>query len=553
MEIKKKQVFNLKLSEFKTNLLSPQLIFLYFGIVFFLFHFPGEWTWKSWVHYHSGFLFLLFVLYLSFEIWNLKNENRSSFIVSSLRTIVFFLLVLALNYQWVFQTEVRFSLVSYAFLHAKDLIYEFDSFFGLWTAIHYFPLVVFLIFHKTKFLQNKLRLGLVIFVYFVIVFASKLDFDQKDVGSQLQNRNQKVNRYLDQIPENTNIVMVVLEGVSRNHILEQKSNYIDYSKLSGSHFFIPMPHTSKSLYTWMTGDSQLNSTRIEVPTKDFDINLPNSLTKEHQYDTQMLYTQSIYFEGMNLYFPNIFSTLWDKTKLESEYKDQFVTFSWGMDDRVILTHLKQSPMRKSPYFILIGLSQTHSPYFSVSDQVQTSSKLIRHKQALSENIKLIDDLIVYFQSKSKTETLLIITADHGESFGEEGAQIHNYSLYNQELDVPFLFYFIQSKELYVPHLGSSIHFKDTILDLLSKGKTKSSKNQNTNQFFSKEYKLDLICKTWNSDIQRGLITEGKKYIFHSDTGILYEMDLDDSHRIPISNGNKKESIIRKMYESIFSK
>ncbi|TGL57723.1 sulfatase-like hydrolase/transferase [Leptospira jelokensis] len=545
MAFKKKQVSNLKLNDLKTKILSPNFRLLQFALVLYLFHFPGEWIWKSWVFYHSNFINFLFVSYCLTEYWFHSKENHQSNILAIIKMIFFCLLVFSLNYQWIFQTEIRFSLVTYAILQSKDILFDSVSFIALWQLVHYFPFLILLANHVTRILKSHIGFGLAILIYFLIVWTTPLQRETEGDLPRASVRNQNVNHNLDHIPENTNIVMVVLEGVSRKHILEQKSRYIDYSKLNGYHFFIPMPHTSKSLYTWMTGDPGLGSTRIESENMDLDFNLPKYLKNSHQYKTEMWYTQSIYFEGMEQFFPKIFNSVWDKTKFELEYKDQFTTFSWGMDDNVILSHLKYFPKDKFPFFLFIGLSQTHSPYFVVSKENKSPSKLVRHQNALMENTKLIDAIIGELKSKFEAETLLIITSDHGESFGEEGAQIHNYSLYNQEIDVPFLFYFLKKDELYVPNLGSSIHFKDTMVALLSKGKNKITE---TNKFFSDEYKLQLQCKTWNSEIQRGLIFDGKKYIFHNDVGILYEMDLDDSGRNAITNQKKKNTLLNMMFK-----
>ncbi|WP_083929974.1 sulfatase-like hydrolase/transferase [Leptospira yanagawae] len=545
MEFKKKQVFNLKLNDLKTKLLSPKYRLLQFVLVLFLFHFPGEWTWKSWRFYHSSFIQILFGFYCLTEYLLISKESRISVFSHYFRTSLYCLLVVCLNYQWIFQTEIRFSLVTYAFVHSKDLLFDIVSFIVLWQPVHNFPFLYLLVNQVSKILNSHIRFGFSLSIYFLILWTTLSQIEEKGHEVRQRNKNQTVNRTLDHIPENTNIVMVVLEGVSRKHILEHKSRYIDYSKLDGSHFFIPMPHTSKSLYTWMTGDPGLGSTRIESENMDLDFNLPKYLKNSQNYRTEMWYTQSIYFEGMDQYFPKIFTSVWDKTKFEKEYKDQFATFSWGMDDNVILSHLKFFPKEESPFFLLIGLSQTHSPYFATSKENHSPSKLVRYQNALRENINLIDQIIGVLSSKLERETLLIITSDHGESFGEEGAQIHNYSLYNQEIDVPFLFYFLKTNQLYVPKLGSSIHFKDTMLALLSNDNNDTTK---TNQFYSNEYKLQLNCKTWNSEIQRGLIFEGKKYIFHNDTAILYEMDLDDSNRVVITNQIKKNLVLKKMYE-----
>ncbi|MBL0955645.1 MAG: sulfatase-like hydrolase/transferase [Leptospira sp.] len=541
-------MFNLKLNNLKHILKSQKYQWILFYLILFSFHFPGELIWSGWTYYHGVFLHILFLIGVILIVLKLLQFN---FFVKNFTLLVFMVpLLLVLNYQWVYQTQFNFSLFGYAVQNFGFLWKEFFPFLHEWSMVHYFPFLILILFFDPFLVFTRYRVNptfLLLVVYLLLLFHSKLYVQTLPTIHQKQNLKQKVNQFINHIPNDTHIVMIVLEGVSRKHLIGVSSKFINFSSLENSHFLIPMPHTSKSLFTWMTGESQIHSSRIQSTKQIEGDSLPSLLKQKYLYETKMIYTQSIYFEGMNLFFPNVFQQVQDKTVLEKKFGNPNSNFSWGMDDRVVLSEFKHLNFGSHPFFILVGLSQTHSPYFTYSNQDVSLPKVLRHTKALEENINLIDELISYLKSNSKRETFLIITADHGESFGEGGAHAHNYSLYNQEIDVPFLMYAIQSNELYIPKLGSSIHFKQTLLDLLQQ---ETNRTKNSQNFFSSNYKLDLVLKTWNSEIQRGLVLDEKKYIFHNDKDILYEMDLDEKNQKMILDQKLKDKLIKKMYEFI---
>ena len=72
-------------------------------------------------------------------------------------------------------------------------------------------------------------------------------------------------------------------------------------------------------------------------------------------------------------------------------------------------------------------------------------KLIRYRNFYDNGILQADDIIRRIFEKLETSdllknTIVIITADHGESLGEKGLIGHTESLWNAELNIPFLIY-----------------------------------------------------------------------------------------------------------------
>ncbi|MBM9592442.1 sulfatase-like hydrolase/transferase [Leptospira sp. 201903075] len=529
---------------------------IFYSFSYFLYGFIS-FSFGVWIFFHGVFITLFSILVLLIDFFLDHNWNKNFKLNTIFRLVLWTLFVMAFSYQEVYQTALTLDLLIYFFQHISLLYSDLFNFLLEWKLIQWMALGIgfyLIVWNPEK--EQKRHWFLLSFGLLLLVFLRSGSWMNPDLSwnqnQKAPNNVQRVKSNLESISGKPNLVLVLLEGVPRKHLVKIKSRYINFSNLEGSHFWIPMPHTSKSLFTWMTGISQLNHTRLQLDGSVMESNLPKQLERTHNYHTSMIYTQSIFFEGMDQFFPKIFQTVWEKGDLEKRYGGLYPSFSWGMDDRVVLPALKQtSDFSKQPLFVLIGLSQTHSPYFVSNEKSRVSfrSPLDRYMVSLEEEVEVLDSIISYWKENSSRETVLILSADHGESFGEEGAHAHNYSLYNQETDVPFLLYFIKSGQLYIPKLGTSVDFKDTILSLLETHSNQKEEILKSN-FFSPDYSPNLVLKTWNSEIQKSWITEGKKYIYHSDRDLLIETDFMEEKRVPITNSLLKKKVLDEIYSNI---
>ncbi|WP_232369438.1 sulfatase-like hydrolase/transferase [Leptospira abararensis] len=529
---------------------SPLLLWYLF--VYF-FHFPISISFSVWVYFHGIIVSTITFFGLGLEYYLNQNSNQRTKLNATNRLLLWTFFIIIFSYQEVYQTALTFDLLIYSFQHLSLLYADFFNFLYHWKLTQWMALGIgfYLIFATNrKRILFVLSVGCLLFLSFRMSSEWLFRSENQNKISSYQVKKEKT--ILESISGKPNLVFVLLEGVSRKQLSSLESRYIDFSLLEGSHFWIPMPHTSKSLFTWMTGESQLHHPRLQLDDSLLESSLPLLLQKKHKYQTFMIYSQSIYLEGMDQFFPKIFQTVLDKSNLEKRYGSLYPSFSWGMDDRVILSAMKQiQDIDKEPLFLLIGLSQTHSPYFvsKESSTLQWESPLVRYQASIKEDIEVLDSIIAYWKENSSRETVLILAADHGESFGEEGAFAHNYSLYNQETDVPFLFYFLKSGQVYIPKLGTSVDFKETVLNLLETNPEQKNEKQKLN-FFSFGYQPNLVLKTWNSEIQKSWITSDTKYIYHSDRDQLLQMDLMDKNRTPITDPRRKQKVMNQIYSEI---
>jgi hypothetical protein len=137
---------------------------------------------------------------------------------------------------------------------------------------------------------------------------------------------------------------------------------------------------------------------------------------------------------------------------------------WNMVDNIAELGKNQ------PFFLHIINDQTHMPY-EVVDKVRFN----RHKgsdakslylNAVEEVDYILDTFLTRLGEKlDLSDTLLVFTGDHGESFGEFGYSFHSNSVITPQVQVPFM---LHHPKLAPKQLDHSCHFDlfPTFFDLL---------------------------------------------------------------------------------------
>lgn len=134
--------------------------------------------------------------------------------------------------------------------------------------------------------------------------------------------------------------------------------------------------------------------------------------------------------------------------------------------------------RTLPFFLFVQTYQVHSPYtppppyrgaFGPLDATGPTASVDRYE----EEIRYTDDWLAKLWDSVRTmgladRTVLIVTSDHGEEFGEHGALDHGAQLYDETLHVPLL---VRAPGIVPPKLRvrapvALIDLAPTLLDLL---------------------------------------------------------------------------------------
>ena len=98
---------------------------------------------------------------------------------------------------------------------------------------------------------------------------------------------------------------------------------------------------------------------------------------------------------------------------------------------------------QKPYFLYIHYNDPHTPYFHRQPwYTKQSGETADSMAAYDSEIRYVDEHIkTLFEAMNWGDnTLVVITADHGEAFLEHGRLTHGKDLYNEVLQVPLIVY-----------------------------------------------------------------------------------------------------------------
>ncbi|HEX4053498.1 MAG TPA: sulfatase [Tepidisphaeraceae bacterium] len=157
-------------------------------------------------------------------------------------------------------------------------------------------------------------------------------------------------------------------------------------------------------------------------------------------------------------------------------------FAWGVRDACMMDHLigwiGQNPTR--PFFAVAWTIQTHAPYeptpgkqvinFVQQDGSNDRASLNRYLNAMREADTQIGRLFAALRQRHLAkDTVVIITGDHGEAFGElHNSHFHGLNLFEEDIHVPLIVWSpaLFNHESHSDTVGGHLDIGPTILDLL---------------------------------------------------------------------------------------
>jgi len=116
-------------------------------------------------------------------------------------------------------------------------------------------------------------------------------------------------------------------------------------------------------------------------------------------------------------------------KRAPEITDAFLAWAHARDHR--------------PYFAFLNYFDAHMPYYAPPEQLKRfaafSGKASRYDAAIASLDVELGRLLSALEARGELEhTIVVVTSDHGEQFGDHGLVDHANSLYRQVLQVPLV-------------------------------------------------------------------------------------------------------------------
>jgi len=192
------------------------------------------------------------------------------------------------------------------------------------------------------------------------------------------------------------------------------------------HAYAPTPHTSYSVTSLMTG-KYMRPLLLQGIAQDSDTWA--ALFRTYGYRTAAFYPPAVFFID-----PDRFRTFRDGF-LGFEYR--WVEFAEGQRriDQVT-TYLATAPADKR-LFTWVHLFAPHEPYENHPEFSFGDRDLDRYDSEVRFADETVGALVSAFRAR-KPNAVVIVTADHGEEFGEHGGHYHGTSVYEEQVRVPLI-------------------------------------------------------------------------------------------------------------------
>jgi arylsulfatase A-like enzyme len=193
-----------------------------------------------------------------------------------------------------------------------------------------------------------------------------------------------------------------------------------------------------------------------------------------------------------------------------------------------------SAHRSKPFFLTLWTMDTHHPYIVDGQQNYGLRDPLfdRYLNGVHSIDALIGKLADRLQEMGLADnTLLVITGDHGEAFGEHGQKIHGFTVYNEEVHVPLLIVngSLFQKPQVIKSIGRQIDIAPTLLGLL--GVHEPARWQGLSLFSGPDHRRAYLF-SGDGNFIMGLIDADMKYVydFNLDRAELYNLAADPHER-----------------------
>jgi len=191
--------------------------------------------------------------------------------------------------------------------------------------------------------------------------------------------------------------------------------------------YTPAPHTSYALASLLTGKFvkpliELGHELGDPPT------LPDRL-RRYGYRTAAFYPPAIFFVDGASFEPL------QQRGFGFEYRKEMFA---SADERIaqIDAYLAEADVKR-PLFVWVHLFEPHEPYAPPAGVDHDNSERGRYEAEVATCDRAIAELVRRFRA-ARPKATVIVTADHGEEFGDHGGSFHGTSLYDEQVRVPLL-------------------------------------------------------------------------------------------------------------------
>jgi arylsulfatase A-like enzyme len=122
---------------------------------------------------------------------------------------------------------------------------------------------------------------------------------------------------------------------------------------------------------------------------------------------------------------------------------------------------------RRPFLLWLHYADPHEPYRTFEGHDFGQEDIDRYDSSIAHTDALIGRLLEFMSENGlMSSTMIVLTADHGEEFGEHGGRGHASHLYGEVLHVPLIVYFPGAAPTRVPTVVELVDVAPTVLAAL---------------------------------------------------------------------------------------
>ncbi|MDF3067939.1 MAG: hypothetical protein K0R38_3540 [Polyangiaceae bacterium] len=261
------------------------------------------------------------------------------------------------------------------------------------------------------------------------------------------------------------VLLVTVDALRADHIgaygyARKLTPHFDALAARGTtfeHAYCPTPHTSYSVTSLLTG-KYLRPLLTQGAGEDSDTWA--KLLRTYGYRTAAFYPPAVFFIDQARF------SAFEQRSLDFEYR--WVEFAEGEKRLAQVRDYLAAAPREQPLFVWVHLFGPHEPYeahpelgLSLGDRDvdRYDAEVAAADATFGELSKLME--------QRRPGAVTILSADHGEEFGDHGGRYHGSSVYEEQVRVPLIVAGPGVKTQRVPEVVQTIDLLPTVLSALA--------------------------------------------------------------------------------------
>jgi phosphoglycerol transferase MdoB-like AlkP superfamily enzyme len=380
---------------------------------------------------------------------------------------------------------------------------------------------------------------------FTLIYMGEAN--EEDFASRRRERDQFNLPGFTPTPRPKNVVVLLLESVAAEYLSLYGSKHATTPHLEKlvaergavvfDNFYVTAPYSCKSIVALSASVYERLDWKLVVQhSPEFSIPTITEVLRRHDYRT--CYAHSGYWSWRNRdrFLKDRVDDLVDAAQIPGPS-----TSSWGKTDKAMfqatLDWIDADPQQ--PFFLLAFTIETHHPYATPAEPIAFDVE-DKELHAYLNAIRAADEYIAWFlkeleQRRLLDDTLIIITGDNGEAFGQHNQRTHNFGVYDCNVHLPLVMLHPSLKNMPRRAHGprEQIDLAPTVLDFL--GIKSPGVWQGRNLFRPDDDRPAYFYCVGNSVVV-GLRHGPYKYHFYVDSGLeeLFDVGADPREAINLA-------------------